>query len=548
MSAAPHPILRYSRWWWVYAIVAMTMSAVSAWAGLWVSLFPCLPLAILSGYAAIDTARAGEVLQAHNEAYQRTLAGDFDGAARLLDEAQPYVRSRYLERALWTQRTLIALYRGDLAAVEAAAAAALAKPTRAATRVIEDQLIADVYALRGLARALLGDAARALEDAAFAESFAEAPAPVLGRALLTRLVVAAKRVDLTELRRLVIESRKGRLVEELAPRERVLFRDYRRLAFMHGSGAYRALSDPSSSPEAEYLRSFTLADPTPEPSADPRAVARVLRERRKAAGKLTFRKTYVNVALWLGVLVLAVTIWTLFTGAPADPPPPDPLQDGTTSLLTWLLFLLPAFLAVWRVRRTRNRQRALGRAQRSVATGDDAAARAVLEPIRKKSAPALSAQADLLLAGLEYAAARFEACIALTTHGLGRLPGGQLRAMHSDLLIPALAELRAAALAALGRIEEARAELVVLLAECPTYAFRARAEHRVALLCAVQRGDLEAAQVVARARPAASLALREEILGDLVLGEEERVAEDLAGSPELAHWIEVVAPGLAARV
>lgn len=535
------------------------MAALSLWAGIWASVLPCIPLGLLAAWVARNTGRNGQVVQTHNAAFQRTLAGDFVSAETMLREIEPLAKSRYLERALWSQRALIALYQGDLAGVEAAAGRALEKPARLATRLVEEQHIAAAHGMRALARALQGRAEAAQEDVAAAETYPERNATVLGRILLTRLVVEARAGDRAGLRRLVAESQRGRFVEELAPRERALYRSYRRLAFEPGPGAYRELANPDAEPEAAFMQGAVRVAHAPVASvaADPNEVSRVLQERQKSASKRTFRGTYVAVALWVGVFVLILTVITALSGGGTAGTAPVAVDDGTasTSVLTWLLFLLPVGLAIWRVRRNLRRQRQLGLAQHLDAIGDEAAARAILLPMRKGHAAALSAQADLLLGGLEYAAGRFEAAAELGASGLARIPGGQIRALHSDVLVPGLSELRAVSLAALGRIEPARAELVVLLRECPSYAFRARAEYRVALLCAVTAGDFAAARVIARSRPEASLALREEILGDLVSMEEaasaaerQRVADELAESPALSHWIEALAPGLAARV
>lgn len=547
----PHPMTHYSRRWWLVAGVAGLIGVSMAWMGAWAGALPAFPLVVLAAWAARNTHRAAQVVQAHNAAYQHTLAGELDQASAMLASVEPLASSSYLARAIWSHRAFIALYRGDLEAVEQAAEHALAKPPQVSSRLIEEQQIAATLAIRALARAVHGENESALVDADAAAAYPEAGASVLGRVLLARLAVAARIGDRERLRRLVSESRKGRIVEELAPRERALYRRYRQLA-------YSAPAPHSGIDEVDFLRApASIRPPAPE-AADPEAIAVVLAARQKAARKLTFRKVYLGVGMWLGLLVLILTLWQMLTPRDRGPEPApatiESLDDGTwtTSFLTWGFLLFPVCVALLRVRRTRRRERRIGLAQHAIALGDEAEARRMLEPLRKRRPPALAAQASLLLAELEYAAAHFGQAATLASEGLSRIPDGQARALHSDLLVPGLGEIRAAALAASGQIEPARAELAVLVAECPSYAFRARAEHRVGLLTAVASGDVAQARALAARRPETALALREEMLGDLISmpapGERERIAGELAESESLARWIEAVAPGLAQRV
>lgn len=540
----------YSRQWWLVAGVAALIGVSMAMLGAWPGALPALPLVVLAAWVARDTRRAAEVVQVYNAAYQHTLAGELTHASALLDTVESLAPSRYLERAIASQRALIAAYAGDLGAVEAAAEAALEGPTRVASRLVEEQLMAATRAVRALTRALHGEEEAALVDAEAAAAYPEAGPTVLGRVLLARLVVAGRRGDQPRLQQLIEESRHGRIVEELAPRERTLYRRARRLA----------RGEAVSIDAGFVLAPVSVRPPRPE-SADPAAIAAVYATRRKAARTFSFRKAYLGCAMWLGLIVLVLTLWQMLTprdrAAPQEPASIESLDDGTPTMtfLTWGFLLFPVSVALLRVRRTRRRERRVQLAHHAIALGDEATARRMLEPLRRRRPPALGAHAELLLAELDYAAARFESAAQLAARGLARLPDGQARALHSDVLVPSLAEVRAAALAAHGDVDGAQAELAVLLTESPSYAFRARAEHRVGLLVAVHRGDLEAARARVQSRPETALAWREEMLGDLLMlevhgtePERARIAGELAESTALAHWIQQVAPSLAQRV
>lgn len=115
--------------------------------------------------------------------------------------------------------------------------------------------------------------------------------------------------------------------------------------------------------------------------------------------------------------------------------------------------------------------------------------------------------------------------------------------------------MRAAALAVLGRAEEAAAEI----ADLPeTYPFLARARFRTRLLALARRGNFEeAAKLAETAPPDLPIGPRDELLRDVVRAavspgaagsaEIERLRDDLRESPESRAWLEGVAPGLLAR-
>jgi hypothetical protein len=131
--------------------------------------------------------------------------------------------------------------------------------------------------------------------------------------------------------------------------------------------------------------------------------------------------------------------------------------------------------------------------------------------------------------------------------------------MASDILLPECIALRAFALAAVGRSDEARAEMALLGRESPTYPYVSRARFRVRLAIALKKSPADVREILAAARERASempLTLRDETLADAIelaygesAGEEEiaRVADDLANE-ELGAWVDALAPNLRGRI
>lgn len=568
-ATPPHPLAKRARSLWLITALFLLIGFTS------MTLAPGLAaiLVLLSAFFGVNAYRLPRqtmVVQNFNQAVGLQLAGQLDEAEALLNEFEPRAKGRYLLRVCPGLRAQIAFDRGALDGVERETTRLLTMKGGLFSRAAERIHVASALATRALARALAGNDAGALEDATALDTYDEATGGMLGRALLARLAVAARAGDREHLRSLCRASTGMPAVTDLRPRERALYRSYRKLAFSPGSGAYREASNPDAegSPEAEFFRerSAPVAPlAAPELSAAQRTELVQLTERRALASKKQRRKgRWIGVSVALGALVVAVAAIAVLVPArptrssrharvtrvePAARVPFEPLVVGGGILLGLLIVLPLRALA-------RRDARRLLRARKSHALGDDAAVGALLEPLGKSKLPVFRAAAHLLQAERAFAAADFASAVARADDAAAIMANENLRAVHADSVVPLIAELRAVSLAALGRIDEARAEHALLLGDCPTYAFRGRAAHRIALLGAVSTGAWAEARHLAATRSDGNpIPLREEMLGDLARMDEaasdverRRVRDELEESPALRHWIDTAAPGLAARV
>lgn len=555
-----HPVAKLRWRSWAFATVLIVVGAAQFLIANWALGVLMLALGGWLARAASRVSRIGRVVQIYNVAHNATLSGRFDDASALLDVVEPQATGRYLRRLVAAQRTQIALYRGELGVVETEATRVLATPTGWTTGSAERTQMMMAQATRALARALSGDAEGALADAAAAEAYDEAQSTAIGRALLARLAVAARAGDLARLRELCRASAAMPALGDLLPRDRALYRSYRQLAFAAGPGAYRQAVNPDAAPEAEFfrVRPVTPDTITTAAAATQPGVAKLAHARTQTGTRAARKRALTLLGVWAALCVGLLAIWLLLVETPhaerGGHVPAAPVTGSFTWLTAGVFAMLVAALA-YRVVTQRRSIRALAAARKAYALGRESEARALLEPLRSHRIAAYRACADLMLGQMDFAAAELERALAHIDAVLSALAPAAVRAAHSDLLIPLASEERAVALASLGRVQEARAQHALATQEHPTYALRVRAEHRVRLLCAVAERDWEAAREAARQRPAeAPLALREELLGDLVRMDEaasgaecERVTQELADAPALRRWLDVIAPGLTER-
>lgn len=549
----------------LFGVVLAALGVFSA-AALGVGLGPALLLVcawymIWSGTAVIRSARGAQIV---NLAFARGASAQYDEALALLDEADARIKTRYLQRATQLQRAHIALQRGELDQSIEAATRASAAPSGVLGREYQRTYAVNARAIRALSNALAGHDAAALEDADHAEADERTDAAGLGRVLLARLAVAERSGERGRMRELCRGPLATFVTGELSPRERALYRTYRIQAFATGPGAYREQRHPDAAPEAPTLATSepSLA-PARKVAADPKLVE-TLAAQRTASGWQSARRMGVRaLGAWLGLMVVLFSIWRLLEGTRTHGVGAhERARTGETFLassMTVVALVLGGTIlwAVLRVRRALVAQRAHVRARRALWLDDGARFVEQIQVVRSSGLVQNQVMADAFEADRAYAHADFDRAVQLTTSALDRLKGAPaVRAMNIDLLVTGITERRACALAALGRQTEARAELALLLSECPSYAYRARAEYTVELLALISAGDLDAARELARACPqSAQISAREEMLGDLVrmseaasLDERSRVKSELAESPRLRAFVDAVAPGLAERV
>lgn len=551
----PHPALRF-------ALRARLVVAMLLCAGLGMMLAgAAVGAAALAVFAALLTfnafwlRRSTTGAQAHNLAFAHAGAGRIEQASAILDVSDAVVGLRYLLRANQLLRARIALQRGESDATIAHATRAIELPLGAYVRWAQRGHIASAHAIRALAYALTGQAAEARADAALVASSEHANATAHGYALLAELTLLARAGERARLRALLSESAMKPAVAELPPRERALYRAYRQQAYAAGQGAYREGINVDAERALEALVAPT--SPTPAAPPAPAAVAPALLEQIAKRGPAPRALRNKHRLRAVAAMLVLVSTWLYFEqpSPPSDAPGESPGLTGTLALLS-----VPLFMLVWAsvvIRSRLQATRALKVAQHALAVGDDARFLSALVRVRTSTLPQHRIEAAFLEARHAYPQARFEQVLEATECALQLFAQHPtLRALHVDIMVAGCLELRACALAALGRGDEARAELAVLLRDCPSYAHRPRVEHVVDLLASITSGDWPRAAQLARSRPAtAAVSLREEMLADLATmvdaaaaDERTRVQRELEEVPALRTFIDRVAPDLIARV
>ncbi len=554
----------------------------------------CVLLAGVLVYGASRYQNAGAVVNEVNRAYADFVAGrEAEGEARL-DALGPAARkSSYIRRAIELQRTALAMRRGKLEeAVDWATKVQEGKP-RLATRLHESILIVEGRALRAVVQASLGRADLALADAKEVEASPLRSPSAVARASLSRALVLAKSERFEELQAHYAAEGEA-LVEELAPRERMLSRALRRLGQPRARSVYREVGirdeqDDAGARDREWVRKIApdAVRFVPRVASPESAESFVPYERPVAAtrpGTVTARRPRVDpivrgarrrnrgrrVALWLVFVVAFGGVWAFLQpaqhshgGAAARAPSAsmDPALVGLAAVLGFIGFFvaLVAGIVLTRVYRQRRWVRAFQGAQLRLLRDDDPEAQAELENLAQNGDGHFGPPSNLAVA--RYALRRGDAAAALaaTANGMEQARASlATKAAHQDIVLPELLSQHAFAGAVDGRQQDAEADLDQLERDYPVFPFRARAAYRVNLLGAIKRGDLAtAARIVAGREPEMSVELRIDLLGEVAsaaatggLHDEaaEALRSELAAMPRAAAWIEKVAPGLTARI
>lgn len=479
--------------------------------------------------------RSAEQVPGFNLAFGYVGEGRLEEAEAILDEIEPQLTFAYLKVAVQALRAVSALQRGAFAETITFADAACAPRrcwiARAQRKVQRDA----ARSARALALALAGSTDKALAEVAALESEPLLEPRSVGRLVLAQMAAAARAGDRSRLRELVRAAATNPSVAELLPRERALLRSYRQLAYAPGQGAYRELVNPETAPERVFVAEYTQ---DPRPDWDAVSEAPAVHPEHKSRG----RRAGALFLAWIVAVVLIVVVMGLLGGGPGRPDVSMPALVGV---------VVTAVVAVVIVR-TMIANRVLRAAAVAQRRGDrEAFLRAATSRtlLRNHLPMALRMRAEDA-----YTHGELEAVLQRTDEALGwlaKMP--TYRALHMDLLVSGLIELRAKAFAGLGRAHEANAELALLQRECPGYAFRARARYVVALFNAVHAQDWpRARELVLHHAAGSQISVREEVLGDLVrmrevgsAEERQRVKTELDESKALRDFIEAIAPDLA---
>jgi hypothetical protein len=532
------------------------------------------PLAILGAVVALVLGFRSLVAAAkgHNQAIAdanvHVAAGRFDEA---IERVQGLGRSRLpqFRRMLPAWLATLEMARGDARASAAAATAAIDMPIAPFFRDSQRSTANVARAFRAFARACAGDAEGAREDIAHlraTQNEGAADASQLARASLAEARLLDEAGDRAGLADLLARDR-TLLLDATLPRERALVRAYEAMLDATTASVYRrkaehgSLDDDAVATAAWIAKMAPNAAPFVRPSVPAGKAAEAPPEvpseaaRRKVLGSkpasVKGEKTWW-VAIWVVVVIAALLAW-----GRADRTPWAGLAHAAIAVVG--AALVGAFL-VTRVRRSTRNTRRIADAHRAIVRGD--------LPTRAEDigleapTPAQRAQIECMLAeaalrrgeperALEHVARGFEA-LAIAQGGKVLPPAAPAEGAPVPWdLQRALAAVRACALAARGRADEAWAEIEWangLPANNPTV-------FRVRLLTRLRARDFDGAARAVEGR-AAPLGARDEALAEIARflgrpaertrGAADRFRAELRRDPGLAPWVEALAPGVMA--
>lgn len=512
--------------------------------------------------------RRGDAVQVVNRALHQLTLGRLSEAEALLECAQARNRSHIISRVIDIQRASIALRRGDLDATLEHAKAAIERPLSWATRFHDQQQRTHGQALHAFAcasRDESGDALQSIE--AVRESEFTIPES-LARAELAAAMLLERAGERDALRA-HIEKNRELLFNHTRPRDRAIVRAFERMLQAKTQSVYRkaAKAETASSGElsledwverlapgaAPFVRSVEeSSDPTEtvshEASDEDKEQARKrVAAMQKQRGGSQGRKVLL---LWIVLIILFLAIWTLLSPSESSASTIDIALPNITLILGGVLAFFGA-AALLMVARMRRQGRKLVAALLAIARGDDSEGKRALEELAAKGRGSIPvAQAHGTLAKLAFREGDLEGALEHVNTALGKLKNQ--RAAASDWVYPALLCQRAAYLAALGRVDEARAEVALVAETYTSYPFFAGAQTSVALMEAANTGDVAAAARLARNVADLPLAAREELLLDLAraadkpgsagAGELERLRATLKRDADARAWVQRIAP------
>jgi tetratricopeptide (TPR) repeat protein len=525
--------------------------------------------------------------------------GKLSEASRLLDEAEERPHFMWVRRLVDVQRAIIAMRLGKLAEARERLDAAIARPLGIFEQANSLYQIEGAFALRAFVLSSLGEREAALADIAEVRSRPNASLDALAKVALAEALLLERSGERAKLKEL-IEREETLLLEHTHPRERAIVRGLQRMLRASSKGSiYRqtAAVDPAEKEEEPPLADWVAkiapdvapfvrvprrsTDGSPAAIAASAAVAPQAEAVRAVARAHAVRALGKQKREWLllavaapGVMFLGIL---LVYGITSIQLPDLPAGAAAPAVgippWAWLLPMIALSVAAgvaWRLNaKKRARMKGAGGLKKSAsgpaarggaggeARGEEtergavSAADAHAEALAMSPSDLVAAQARLVLASRAERRGDFEAVVRECRQGIGRLDDAKSRA-EADIVYPDLIALAAFGLAAIGRSDEADAELALL---GPTYPHHARAVFRVRLVQFLRRRDLAgAARWVDQGAADLPLSIREELLADIVralaapseagAGEIERLKDELRRSAERRRWIDTVAPGL----
>jgi hypothetical protein len=573
-SSAFEPLYRFFRWRiFIGALLVLAGVAYAAGIGgplVWfVTSFAFGMGGWLLGYGmwGLRTESANQVLSSSAALLQ---TGKLAEASALLDTldrntSSGVVMRRHLQRAILAER------RGDLDAAELHADRAFATPPRHLVfRLADEAQRSTALGLRAWVRAAKGDVEGGMEDVRAVRA-SSAPAPgALALASLAEAMVLERRGDRTTLGALLRRDRRL-LMGGLEVRQRAVVRAMQRLLKAPPKSIYRTAAEPKSlETKDEPAIAEWLSRVAPELSAfAPRRHAGsaegahpVLRPSKKAVARLKAQVQHrPSIPLWRvlvlwGVLVLVVVGLVNLPGADLGRGE-QVIFSATTGPLSALWGILWTVLVgarfFWALHRIAQRDRKLQELTTAVTLGQDVDSR--LAETAASRYDFTAAQAELLRVAVADRRGELQKGLEHADRARARLRTPTMRAAASSFVTPALTGARAYLLAAMGRDDEAAAELTQIP---PDYIHHEPTRFSVRLIALVVRGDIEgAARLVEATPPELPIGSRDELVRDLVcavssssgVGAAEivRLRDELREDEESRRWIEQVAPELLAR-
>jgi hypothetical protein len=480
-----------------------------------------------------------------------------------------------LSHARLVQQCLVALRRGERDAAQRLADRAVREPLpRVLGRGLAGEHVLMARALRALLRAASGDTTGTREDiAAVRPSSGAMGSDKLARVALAEALLLEQAGDRSALREHLFAER-ALLLDFTTPRERALVMALGRLVADEGtSSVYRNLAERDADESTElaswvaafapaaapFVRVRTRGGATPatrvEPSEAARRNAAALRPAQVRASTPKSRPA----VLLFGVYLAGAALVFYWLGGDGGVPLALSFPTVAAPLAAW---------GAWAIVRGRRAWSRLWRAGQSVARDDLDTAERELAVLRDQPG-VLGAYAFQQLAEIAFRRGRFDSSLAETVRGLTKLAGLPRWSGEYGEALPAqkkeaafltqvgvadqaLAAQRAVALAALDRVDDARAE-VELSGQRPD----GRLGMMVSLVQYLRAGRLEdAAAVFSAYGPERMLGRRLELLGELTLAacgkldeaEATRLRATLRREPELGRWVDAIAPGLAKAV
>jgi len=521
----------------------------------------------------------GSVLPVLTSSYNLVQSGKLAEASALLDTIASN-KSRSVRAAVHLQRAFIAVRRGDLPEATRQLDALLAMPPRWIEGANGEVQRAAAHGIRAWTRAATGDLAGAEEDIAKVRS-AQAPgSAALAHASLAEALMLERAGERAKLAALLRRDQRL-LLASLDMRERSVVRAMQRMLRAPATTVYRTQLDPKKlagedePPIAEWVDRVTpelapflprqrarAAAATPPLPPGFEASPEALREARKVHDKKPASMAGRVVALWALLIGLFLAVWQFLepdTSAPVRPrghaaaaPSPATVLGGLIAF-TGVLLAAAVVRVVLVVRRARALTRKLVEMEASVARGEDVAA--PLAELARAKQETIAAQAEGFLGTLADRRGDLAGALAHFDAARGKLRTRAARSAAAGFVTPGITANRAYTLAALGRADEAAAELAQLP---PDYLFLARMRFVVPLVAFLARGDIDGAGRLALATsPDLSVGARDELMRDLVhavtspaatgAGEMARLREEIRDREETRRWIEKVAPALLAR-